>query len=86
MYQAPPGNPYINELGLDQTAYYAHPADKYLPERLSRIIISDEIMDATAEDYDMLYGNVSDGYSVVLVIIIPQVVIGNSKINIQNYR
>lgn len=51
-----PGNPYINELGLDKTSYYAHPADKYMPEKLSGWYRYDDV-DVTDEDYDMLYGN-----------------------------
>lgn len=60
--QGAPGNPYINELGLDKTAYYAHPADKHMPERLNRKLTSYDISDATSEDYDVLYGYMSDWY------------------------
>lgn len=52
-----PDNPYTNELGLDKTSYYAHPADKYMPRRLSGQYAYDSILDVTEEDYDMLYGS-----------------------------
>lgn len=55
-----PGNPYINELGLDKTGYYAHPSDKYIPEKTSPKASVLEFDDVSSDDYDMLYGTYSD--------------------------
>ena len=53
----------MNELGLNQTNYYAHPADKYMPERIFRKSIFGEYLDEIdPSDYDYLYGNVKEEY------------------------
>lgn len=57
-------NPFINELGLDQIGYYAHPADKYIPERIYGRRMSEEYMEEIeAYDYNDFYGSYpSDSY------------------------
>ena len=56
-------NPLMNELGLNQTNYYAHPADKYMPERIFRKSVFGEYLDEIdPSDYDYLYGNVKEEY------------------------
>lgn len=51
-----PGNPLINELGLDVTSYYAHPADKYIPSRTNNRLSSYDLFEADESDYDRIYG------------------------------
>lgn len=56
-------NPFINKLGLDETNYYAHPADKYMPERIRRKKRSDDWEeDITSDDYDSLYREIPKDY------------------------
>ena len=59
-YQGIQYNPYKNELGLDKTAYYAHPADKHIPKRLNRPYTIDDMSDMDPENYDELYRYLSN--------------------------
>jgi len=47
-------NGYIDKFGLDETAYYSHPTDKYIPELLlnKKSIFDGEI---SSDDYDEFY-------------------------------